>query len=119
MNDTLYKKLKIIKTLFGTCISDINNNLIDYESRNGYTRAWIIAEDYISCFDTLDYSNGLKNPTKNDLKYINTVIINLVSIIGIDETILSKKYIESKLTKIPSDIHQWIIAYKQLIELIK
>lgn len=119
MNQILYKKLVIIKSLFGPQIADTNGDVIDYETIKGFTRAWKIAEQYIAGSNTLKKHTELFSPTKDDLLYINKVVKKLISILGTDKNRLTQRYIETKLQHMPLDIPNWIYAYKQLIELIK
>lgn len=108
------KKLEVVFTTFQPAPTVKKTDIvIDNQLIRNDTRAWVIADSYL-------FKD--RQPTKKDLRYINQVVNKLVSIIGTDETKITKDYI---LANIKLNIHtddewdKWIDSYKQLIKLIK
>ena len=109
---SLYNKLQIVKELFASNIKDENNQFIDNEKVLDYTRAFYIAKQYIT---------NAKDPSKDDLLYINKTIKKLVDILGKDKDKIVDKYVAAKL-KIKEDkffpYSAWLTAYEDLLKIL-
>jgi len=115
MINNIQEKLAIVKILFSYCFNDkLNHKKVDYESIDWVGRAWNIATDYLR-------NNDKRILTENNLRYINKVIKNLVSILGTDEAKINYKYIQDNKLDISltPEIKLWIETYKKLLILIK
>lgn len=91
--ESIYKKMELILILFEQKPSYnkyMINDYIDYDSPVGFpSRAWNTANNYV-----YDGSHLLK---RDDLKYINTVIKNLINHLGTNKYKITIKYIKEKI----------------------
>lgn len=120
MNNTLYKKkLQIVSDLFTNPLYDKDYDELD-------------KKDYNLCLMTTDILKEAYTPTKDNLKYINDVVSKLISILLLDASKITQKYVSSRLYtkdgfsvtrkdgKVPFRPDEtWIENYKKLIKLIK
>lgn len=103
----LNDKLKIILTLFTPPIRDSNDNRIDYECINGFSKAFYIASHHRQTYII----------TKTDMIYINTICDNLIKNLGTENlNNLTKSDIDDKLQSYVSVF--WLDSYKKLVKII-
>lgn len=109
-NKNFTEKLGICRKLFSATLQyNSDNSDLDYEYSYGYTRAWKTAYDFE--FEETE-------PTKSDLKYINTVIIRLLKETQPDYPIMYNKSKDELLKNLKTVPAEWENTYNRLINLM-